>query len=217
MCQYNEVVDYLKEYIDSTSDETLLLGTADHECGSLSLGGIVNTGEYQYNVEAVAAAKHTSDYLGSLWSKYNGSDPQGFLLDIFAQYGIMDANSTEIAVANALKSSATNVGIHIGQSMNRRALTKWGTLGHSAVDVNLIGYATKRAYANLDKIRGNHDNTEVGLFITNELRLDIPSITSKLNDKANEKWLVEEVGRDKVEDGVVSSSNLKTRAYNHEY
>lgn len=32
-------------------------------------------------------------------------------------------------------------------------------LGHSAVDVNLIGYATKKAFANLGKIRGNHDNT----------------------------------------------------------
>lgn len=32
-------------------------------------------------------------------------------------------------------------------------------LGHSAVDVNLIGYATKKAFANLEKIRGNHDNT----------------------------------------------------------
>ena len=32
-------------------------------------------------------------------------------------------------------------------------------LGHSAVDVNLIGYATEKAFANLEKIRGNHDNT----------------------------------------------------------
>ena len=37
-------------------------------------------------------------------------------------------SSTEIAVANALKTSATDVGIHFGQSMNRRALTKWGTV-----------------------------------------------------------------------------------------
>jgi len=57
---------------------------------------------------------------------------------------------------------------------------------------------------------------EVGLFITNELCLDIPSITAILNDKVNEKWLVEEVGRDKVEHGVVSTSNLKVRAYDHE-
>lgn len=54
------------------------------------------------------------------------------------------------------------------------------------------------------------------MFIANELLLDIPSITGKLNDKADEKWLVEEVGRDKVENGVVSGSNLKARAYNHE-
>jgi alkaline phosphatase len=45
--KYNTVVDYLKEYIDSASDETVLLGTADHECGGLTLGGIVSTGEYQ--------------------------------------------------------------------------------------------------------------------------------------------------------------------------
>ena len=85
-------------------------------------------------------------------------------------------SSTEIAVANALKTSAADVGIHFGQSMNRRALTKWATvrilssesssksltisqLGHSAVDVNLIGYATRQAVTNLERIRGNHDNT----------------------------------------------------------
>ena len=47
-------------------------------------------------------------------------------LSLFAEACIY--SSTEIAVANALKSSATDVGIHFGQSMNRRALTKWGTV-----------------------------------------------------------------------------------------
>lgn len=44
---YNEVVDYLREWIDG-NDDTVLIGTADHECGGLTLGGIVTTGEYQY-------------------------------------------------------------------------------------------------------------------------------------------------------------------------
>jgi len=40
-------------------------------------------------------------------------------------------------------------------------------LGHSAVDVNLIGYATRQAVANLEKIRGNHDNTgEISLYLS---------------------------------------------------
>lgn len=37
-------------------------------------------------------------------------------------------SSTEITVANALKSSASALEIHFGQSMTRRALTKWGTV-----------------------------------------------------------------------------------------
>lgn len=43
---YNRVIEYLKEFVDQNND-TVLIGTADHECGGLTLGGIVDTGEYQ--------------------------------------------------------------------------------------------------------------------------------------------------------------------------
>ncbi|KAG8686989.1 hypothetical protein FRC11_008004 [Ceratobasidium sp. 423] len=162
---YNEVVDYLREWVDKNQD-TVMIGTADHECGGLTLGGIVTTGEYQYNPEPLAAAKHSSNYLASQWTKYNGSDPDGFLTDLFAQYGIKDANSTEIAVAKANKGNTNFIDTHIGQAM---ALQK---------------------------------SSEVGQFITDQLGLDLPSATNLLNDKKNEKWLVEKVGRDKVEKGV---------------
>ncbi|KAF8671470.1 Alkaline phosphatase [Rhizoctonia solani] len=199
---YNEVVDYLREWVDKNQD-TVMIGTADHECGGLTLGGIVTTGEYQYNPEPLAAAKHSSSYLASQWTKYNGTDPDGFLTDLFAQYGINDANSTEIAVAKANKGNTNFVDTHIGQAMGRRAMIKWGTGGHTAVDVNLIGYGP-----NIERMAGNRDNTEVGQFITDQLGLDLPSATNLLNDKKNEKWLVEKVGRDKVEKGV---RNLRKR------
>ncbi|CAE6477923.1 unnamed protein product, partial [Rhizoctonia solani] len=182
---YNEVVDYLREWVDKNQD-TVMIGTADHECGGLTLGGIVTTGEYQYNPEPLAAAKHSSSYLASQWTKYNGTDPDGFLTDLFAQYGINDANSTEIAVAKANKGNTNFVDTHIGQAMGRRAMIKWGTGGHTAVDVNLIGYGP-----NIERMAGNRDNTEVGQFITDQLGLDLPSATNLLNDKKNEKWLVE--------------------------
>ena len=36
--QYNEVVKYLKSVVDDDKDgETVLIGTADHECGGLAL------------------------------------------------------------------------------------------------------------------------------------------------------------------------------------
>ncbi|KAJ1301863.1 hypothetical protein OPQ81_009090 [Rhizoctonia solani] len=87
--------------------------------------------------------------------------------------------------------------------MGRRAMIKWGTGGHTAVDVNLISYGP-----NIERMAGNRDNTEVGQFITDQLGLDLPSATNLLNDNKNEKWLVEKVGRDKVEKGV---SNLRKR------
>jgi alkaline phosphatase len=39
-------VAYIKTYVDSS--DTTFIGTADHETGGLTLGGIVETGEYQY-------------------------------------------------------------------------------------------------------------------------------------------------------------------------
>lgn len=79
-------------------------------------------------------------------------------------------------------------------------------LGHTAVDVNLIAYGPE-----IEKLRGNHDNTEIGLFIADVLKLDLPTVSEKLNDKKNEDWLVNVVGRDKVEDGVHSKRGLAGR------
>lgn len=42
-------------------------------------------------------------------------------------------------------------------------------------------------------------SSEVGQFITDQLGLDLPAATKLLNDKKNEAWLVQKVGRDKVE------------------
>ncbi|CUA72597.1 alkaline phosphatase [Rhizoctonia solani] len=206
---YNEVVDYLKKWVDD-NDDTVLIGTADHECAGLTLGGIVTTGEYQYNPAPLAGASHSSSYLASQWAKYNGTDSDNYLLDLFKQYGINDANSTEIAVAKEHKSSASFNDIHFGQSLTRRAMVKWATLGHTAVDVNLIGYGP-----NSERMAGNRDNTEVGQFITDQLGLDLPTITKQLNDKKNENWLVNKVGRDKVEHGVKSGAKRRSLGHQH--
>ncbi|KAG8751490.1 hypothetical protein FRC11_009325, partial [Ceratobasidium sp. 423] len=206
---YNEVVDYLKKWVDD-NDDTVLIGTADHECAGLTLGGIVTTGEYQYNPAPLAGASHSSTYLASLWAKYNGSDPDNYLLDLFKQYGINDANSTEIAVAKEHKSSASFNDIHFGQSLTRRAMVKWATLGHTAVDVNLIGYGP-----NSERMTGNRDNTEVGQFINDQLGLDLPTVTALLNDKKNENWLVNKVGRDKVEHGVKNGAKRRSLGHQH--
>lgn len=106
-----------------------MISVADHECAGLTLGGIVTTGEYQYNPAPLDAATHSSAFLAAKWAAYNGSDASGFLTSLFEQYGITDANSTEISVAMGYKSKASAMDIHLGQSLTRRALVKWSTLG----------------------------------------------------------------------------------------
>ncbi|KAG8735992.1 hypothetical protein FRC10_009930 [Ceratobasidium sp. 414] len=67
-------------------------GTADHECGGLTLGGIVDTGDPQFNPAPLADAKHSAGYIATAWAEYNGSDPDSRLTELFAEYGIYDAN-----------------------------------------------------------------------------------------------------------------------------
>ena len=115
-------------------------------------------------------------------------------------------SATEISVAKELQKKS--IEIHLAQSLTRRAMVKWSTLGHSAVDVNLIAYGP-----NIEWLRGNHDNTEIGQFIAEQLELDLLAIADKLNDPANEQWLVKSVGRDKVQGGVRPEVKVKKRSH----
>jgi alkaline phosphatase len=115
-------------------------------------------------------------------------------------------SSTEISVAKELKKKS--IEIHLAQSLTRRAMVKWSTLGHSAVDVNLIAYGP-----NIEWLYGNRDNTEIGQFIAEQLELDLPAVAEKLNNPENEEWLTKSVGRDKVQGGVRPDAKLKKRSH----
>lgn len=49
------------------------------------------------------------------------------------------------------------------------------TYGHSAVDVNLYAYGI-----NSNELAGNHENTEIGDFISRNLGLNLKEITDRL-------------------------------------
>jgi len=48
-------------------------------------------------------------------------------------------------------------------------------MGHTAVDVNLYAYGHQSKL-----LRGNHENTDVGDFIVDYLKLDLDDITKRL-------------------------------------
>lgn len=62
----------------------------------------------------------------------------------------------------------------LADMISRRAQIGWSSHGHSAVDVNIYGSA------GTDKLRGNHENTDVGKFLRGYLDLDVEGITDEL-------------------------------------
>lgn len=76
--------------------------------------------------------------------------------------------------------------------ISRRSQTGWSTHGHSAVDVNIY---TSDAHA-AQKLRGNHENTEVGEFLRWYLELEdeVEEVTKVLRESlevldGGESWL----------------------------
>ena len=136
----------------------------------------VNYHGSRYNPEPLSHGYYSASYLTTLWTKYNGTDREGYLRTLFEQYGITNPNSTEISSGLSLKKDPFEM--HLGQSLSRRALVKWTTGGHTGVgelsclklvsqessltyillfstsDVNLIAYGK-----NHERMVGNHDNT----------------------------------------------------------
>ncbi|KAL7416904.1 alkaline phosphatase [Mrakia frigida] len=209
--EWNNAVQAIKDFIDEDEDEsTILIGAADHECGGLVAGGqFAGAPEYGWVPSALEPATHSSSYLASKIVAYKGDDLPGFINNtIFPAYGIFDANSTEVNVAVARNASSSFLDVHIAQSLSRRSMVKWTTLGHSSVDVNLIAYGKGS-----EVLAGNHENVELAQFMIDTLALDVDSITTKLNDVANQDWLDNAVGVMKVVDGKRVGGAVEKRAH----
>lgn len=65
-------------------------------------------------------------------------------------------------------------------------LIKWATHGHSAVDVNIYASGDPQ----FEKLRGNHENTEIGKFIKEYLELDLETVTELLNRYVRDRDLL---------------------------
>jgi alkaline phosphatase len=104
--------------------------------------------------------------------------------------GISDSTDEEItAILDAVPTWPPSY--LLADMISRRSQIGWSTHGHSAVDVNI--YASHPSHA--PGLVGNHENTEVGEFITNYLDLDLEVITKELKSKkvktqddSSEQW-----------------------------
>jgi len=170
------------EFLEKSSDHGILIATSDHETGGLATARQLDSNypQYLWHPEVLANASHSSEFLARklLAEIASGLDPKGkeFTKHINENYvqsglGIFDASTDELQV---IVNSPLRSVYYFADMISRRAQIGWSTHGHSAVDVNIYGTHGS------DKLRGNHENTEIGRFLREYLDVDVDEVTKEL-------------------------------------
>jgi len=178
-------MDAMRKWIDAHHDSpTVLISTADHECGGLTLGyELDGAPEYWFAPKYFAGSKNSTEKLARAWKDTKTTDLARYAREnIFKPYGISSPTNDEVSRAIVLRNTTTEFGIFLGQALSERLGVHWATLGHSAVDVTLYGYGV-----NHEDFAGQHDNTEVAEFVAKQLDLKLDPITERL--RKNTSWV----------------------------
>lgn len=155
VCAMHEMDDFahaittVKAYIDANPN-TLLVVTADHSTGGVTLG---RDGKYEWRTQVVKEFSKSGDYiaqqlasaadLSAEWSRY-ASTPLS--KDELAQLVQAKTNSKD---KNALAAAVKSI-------IDIRTNTGWTTGGHTAVDVQVFAYGK-----GAEQFAGHVDNTDI--------------------------------------------------------
>lgn len=148
---FDDAVKVALDFAKSRKD-TLVIVTADHETGGLSIGGY---GQYNFKPEVLKAQKNSiEDVIASKFTADNYKD-------IFAQYfGITDLTPYEqVAMLDAFKAQKTDsyaVANTAADIMSKRALVGWTSGGHTGTDVPVMAYGP-----NASDFARHMDNTDI--------------------------------------------------------
>ncbi|KAI9033740.1 alkaline-phosphatase-like protein [Phycomyces nitens] len=186
--EYNQAIQAVKEFVDANPN-TVVISTSDHETGGFTIGRQIGEGypEYKWNPDVIKRVNRSCQYLAGVWRKeIDDSDDdlsaniKEFLVTVILRDGLGIDNPTDDELKRLLSWKGSNkwteeLAYDLTDMVSRRALLGWATHGHTAVDVNLYAYGYQS-----EKLRGNHENTDIGDFIAEQLKLDLEDVTERL-------------------------------------
>jgi alkaline phosphatase len=154
MHDFAEAIKVAKAYVDNHPD-TILVVTADHETGGLSLG---SKGDYSWKRDVIKKVKHTGDYIaGQLLAL---KDDKVFY-QAWLSFTDLQLSTTE----QQLLTQARGEGLEalsnaVKQRIDHHSTTGWTSGGHTAADVPVLAYGPDK-----DVFAGFQDNTEIAAKI----------------------------------------------------
>lgn len=139
---FKAAIDFAKK-----DGNTLVVATADHSTGGLSVGA---KGEYNFLVGPIKAAKRTPDFISAEIAK--GANVE----ETLKKY--IDLQPTPEEMASVNKAAATKKQVDIDNAIeaifDKRTFTGWTTGGHTGEDVNVYAYGPGK-----EQFAGLIDNT----------------------------------------------------------
>ncbi|HEX5792475.1 MAG TPA: alkaline phosphatase, partial [Rheinheimera sp.] len=150
MDDFAKAIAVAKAYVD-THPDTLLVITADHETGGLSLGA---AGEYQWLPTVVQKVKATGRSIAEQLKKA-GSDAAA--LALWAELtSISLTDEEQSALLAARQQDETALRKLSNQLVAKYSFTGWTTGGHTAIDVAVLAYGK-----DAKNFAGFQDNTQI--------------------------------------------------------
>ncbi|KAF9109720.1 hypothetical protein BGX27_007273 [Mortierella sp. AM989] len=205
--EYHETIRVVREFVENNPD-TIMISTSDHETGGFTLGLQADPKvypEYLWSPEVIDQASFSTEILTERLINLHAYEAdmesaEGFnnrrrRIEAFVAneildkgLGIKDPTKDEIEFLSEAGSLPNDYMRFLGHAISRRASLGWTTMGHTGVDVNLYAQSSSNnGHRVLDGLKGNHENTEIGDFMTSFLDLDLGLITERLV-KSADKW-----------------------------
>ncbi|KAG0209945.1 hypothetical protein BGX28_009816 [Mortierella sp. GBA30] len=208
--EYHRTVNVVRDFVKKNPD-TIMISTSDHETGGFTLGlqpDPATYPDYLWRPQVIARAKVSTEILTQNLIAFHAANPtpeetkgrtqrethrrrvRDYVRNEILVHGlgIIDASEDEVEFLSNSGAIRNDLVRFLGHAISRRANLGWTTMGHTGVDVNLYAESSpENGRRVLDALRGNHENTEIGDFMTWYLGLDLSSITDRLVNSAD-KW-----------------------------
>ncbi|KAG0337841.1 hypothetical protein BG000_004895 [Podila horticola] len=192
--EYHRTIALVRDFVAQNPD-TIMISTSDHETGGFTLGLQPDPHtypDYLWRPEVIERASASTEILTKNLFFFEGKHRRAYVREEILRkgLGITDPTEEEIEFLADTEALPGDIVVFLGHAISRRANLGWTTIGHTGVDVNLYADAAEESVAGqqgVKTLRGNHENTEIGEFMTEYLDLDLAPITERLI-KSSDKW-----------------------------